>query len=123
MSSAGRVLVVDDDDTIRELIATALSDEGYEIQTAAHGADALDLIARWSPDLILLDMRMPVMDGWEFSEAYRQLPGPLAPIVVLTAGRDAASSASQVAAAGFVSKPFDLNGLLEVVARFTRGGA
>jgi len=123
MSSAGRVLVVDDDDTIRELIATALSDEGYEIQTAMHGADALHLIARWPPDLILLDMRMPVMDGWEFSEAYRQLPGPQAPIVVLTAGRDAANAASQVAAAGFVSKPFDLNSLLEIVARFTRGGA
>ena len=67
MPSAGRILVVDDDDTIRELISIALGDEGYEVMTAIHGREALERTVSWSPDVILLDMRMPVMDGWEFT--------------------------------------------------------
>lgn len=88
------ILVVDDDPTIREFVTLALEDEGYATQTAQDGAVALNLADQATPDLILLDMRMPVMNGWEFVEAYRN-PGktadpreatdesevPLAPIV------------------------------------------
>lgn len=112
----GRVLVVDDDEGIRELIAMALSDEGYGVQTACHGAEALDLIDLAPPDLILLDMRMPVMDGWEFVRLYRQSSGPQAPIVALTAGRDALNGAARIAVAGSLPKPFELDKLLELVA-------
>ncbi len=121
MGLARRVLVVDDDDTIRELIAMALVDEGYEVETAVHGKEALDRVGRSPLSLILLDMRMPVMDGWEFAQVYRQLPGPHAPIVVLTAGRDAANAAAQIGAAGFLAKPFDLERLLTIVARHLNG--
>ncbi len=122
MGSVKRVLVVDDDDTIRDMIAMALCDEGYEVGAAQHGADALGLLAKWLPDLILLDMRMPVMDGWEFSRTYREGPGQHAPIVVLTAGRDAATAAAQIGADGFLAKPFDLEKLLTLVAEMLNGG-
>jgi two-component system chemotaxis response regulator CheY len=113
----GRILVVDDDEAIRELIAIVLSDEGYGVQTARHGAEALDLIDLDPPDLILLDMRMPVMDGWQFSRTYRQRSSLRAPIVAHTAGRDSLDAAAQIAAADYLAKPFELERLLDVVAR------
>ena len=115
MSDPRRVLVVDDDESIRELVEMALSSEGHLVMTAPHGAAALDVIARTPPDVILLDMKMPVMDGWEFARAYRQVPGQHAPIVVVTAAQDAASRAAEVAADGHLPKPFDLEDLFRVV--------
>ena len=109
------ILVVDDEDSIRDLIDMALSEEGYAVLGAAHGAAALDLLSRRSPALILLDMRMPVMDGWSFATAYRRLPGPHAPIVVLTAARDAAERAGQIGADGYLAKPFTLQALYQCV--------
>lgn len=111
-----RILVVDDDEAIQELIATTLIDEGYQATTAPHGAAALKLIDE-PPDLILLDMRMPVMDGWQFAQAYRAGPGPHAPIIVLTAARDAAGVAAQIGAVAYLPKPFLLDDLLDLVNR------
>ena len=119
MSSAVRVLVVDDDDSIREFVGLALSEEGYEVLSAPHGAAALDMIGELQPDLILLDMRTPIMDGWQFSRAYRQMPGPHAPIIVFTATRDAADSAAQISADGYLAKPFDLDDLIALVGQHT----
>ncbi len=65
MSHVARILVIDDDQAILELVREALSYEGYEILTATDGRRGLDLAAREPPDLILLDMRMPILDGWE----------------------------------------------------------
>ena len=111
-------MVIDDDEAIREFVSWVLSDDGYEVVTATHGAVALDMLERWHPDVILLDMRMPVMDGWEFTRAYRETGDSHAPIVVLTAARDAADSAVEIAADGYLAKPFDLLDLLDVVRRF-----
>ena len=91
---AGAILVVEDDADLRFLIAESLTDEGYTVVTAPHGAAALDCVARARPSAILLDMRMPVMDGWAFARAYRARPGPHAPIIVCTAARDADARAS-----------------------------
>jgi two-component system, chemotaxis family, chemotaxis protein CheY len=115
-------MVIDDDEAIREFVSWVLSDDGYEVVTANHGAVALGMLERWHPDVILLDMRMPVMDGWEFSRAYREMDNSHAPIVVLTAARDAADSADEIGADGYLSKPFDLLDLLDVVRRFRRDG-
>jgi len=123
LMAGGRVLVVDDDESIRELVNMALSDEGYEVVMAAEGSLALELIRTRPPDLILLDMRMPDMDGGEFAEAYRQLPGQRAPLIVLTAARDAADRAAQLEADAFLPKPFDLQALLDVVGRLAGGPA
>lgn len=114
-----RILVVDDDTGILEFVGMALCDEGYDVQTAADGALALEMARENPPDLILLDMHMPTMDGWEFSEAYKELPGRHAPIVVLTAARDADGSARQIQADGSITKPFNLDELLEVVESYT----
>ncbi len=113
-----RILVVDDDESIRQFIELALSDEGYDVACAAEGSSALEMLARWPPSLILLDMRMPGMDGWRFAQSYRKTPGPHAPIVVLTAARDAAAYASEIEADGYLAKPFDLSELLGMVAHF-----
>ncbi len=116
-----RVLVVDDDDSIRDFVSTALGYEGYDVVAASDGATALAALDRsLAPSVILLDMRMPVMDGWEFSRAYRERPGAHAPIVVLTAARDAAEYATEIGAEGFLAKPFDLDELLRTVARHAR---
>lgn len=116
-----RILVVDDEDTIRELVVMALADEGYETAVACHGAEALALLCREPADLILLDMRMPVMDGWEFARAYQAAPGPHAPLVVLTAGRSAAEAAAAIGAVGCLAKPFELDNLLGTVAKALNG--
>lgn len=116
--SARRVLVVDDDASIRQFIVLALSDSGYEVTSAAHGGEALAAAEKAPPDVILLDMRMPVMDGWAFAKAYREQPAPHAPVVVLTAARDAAQSAAEISADGFLPKPFELRDLLRIVADF-----
>jgi CheY-like chemotaxis protein len=111
-----RILVVDDDGSIRQFLSLALSDRGYEVATAENGESALTAIQASPPDIVLLDMRMPVMDGWAFAAAYRQLPEPRAPVVVLTAARDAARYAAEIHAAAFMPKPFDLRELLRLVA-------
>lgn len=113
-----RVLIVDDDESIREFVEMALADEGYEVVTAAHGAIALDVIAETPPDLILLDMSMPVMDGWQFADEYRRRPAPHAPIIVVTAAREAADRARQIKADNHLAKPFDLDRLLDLVEQY-----
>ena len=94
-----------------------LSDSGYAVLSAGNGAEALDVISSTLPRLILLDMRMPIMDGWEFARAYRSQPGPHAPIVVVTAAADARERANQINANGFLAKPFDVEDLIRVVQR------
>jgi CheY-like chemotaxis protein len=105
------VLVIEDDDEIRDLIRDLLLDEGYRVATAIHGAEALERIQQEPPQVILLDMKMPVMDGRAFAKAYKQSPGPHAPIVVMAA-TDHTGPAAHMSAAGYTSKPFDVDTFL-----------
>jgi two-component system chemotaxis response regulator CheY len=116
VTRAARILVVEDDDGIRELVDVVLSGAGYEVLTASDGAAALQVLGQARPDLVLLDMRMPIMDGWEFARRYRARPEPHAPIVVLTAARDAAERAAEIDANGYLGKPFDVQELLTLVS-------
>ena len=118
MTLKGPVLVVDDDEAIRQVVGMALSDEGYEVLTASDGADALLLAGQRTPRVILLDMRMPVMDGWQFARAYRQTPGSHAPIVVVTAAAEAARRAMEIEAEDVLPKPFRIDELLTVIHRY-----
>ncbi len=120
MTRAARVLIVEDDDGIRDLVDLVLSSAGYEILTAPDGAAALQVVGTVHPDLVLLDMRMPVMDGWEFARRYRAGPEPHAPIVVMTAARDAAQRAAEIDANGYLGKPFDVGELLALVGHHAR---
>lgn len=121
MTGEKRVLVVDDDESTRELIGVALSEEGYVIVSAANGREALDIVHQQPISLILLDLWMPLMDGTAFLHAYQQLPPPRAPVVVLAASLISTERAPGVEANGFLAKPFDLVDLLATVARFTGG--
>ena len=114
----GCVLIVDDDQSIRELISMTLEDEGYTVVTAPEGKSALEKVAEQSPDVILLDTRMPVMDGWEFARQFRELPASKASLIMLTAVDDPDNAASELGADAYLAKPFDLNDLSEIVARF-----
>jgi CheY-like chemotaxis protein len=117
------ILVVDDDASIRAFVEMALSDEGYEVLEAADGGAALALLETVRPAVILLDMRMPMMDGWTFAQKYGARPGPQAPIIVITAARDAANWAAQIGADAYLSKPFEVEALYACVARYaTRTG-
>ena len=109
-----RVLVIDDEPDIRATVSAMLETEGYDVDEAANGADALTAIEARPPDLILLDMRMPVLDGWGFASELRRR-GHGTPIVVMTAARDAARWAAEIAAAAFVAKPFGLDDLITAV--------
>lgn len=86
MRSPTRILLVEDDRSLRDTLADVLLDEGYEVAAAANGREALDRLAASQPDLILLDLVMPVMDGWAFREEQRKTPELAAiPTVVLSA--------------------------------------
>jgi CheY-like chemotaxis protein len=110
-----RVLVVDDDEGIRQIVRLCLSDEGYRVREASNGLVALEVLEGFEAELILLDLRMPVMNGWEFAERYRTLPGPHAPIVAFVAALNAMDECSGLETAAILSKPFDLDDLLTAV--------
>jgi CheY-like chemotaxis protein len=116
------VLVVDDDTSILDTVSSILSGEGYNVVSASTGQEALAAVARKQPLLILLDMRMPIMDGWAVARALRE-QGINVPIVVMTAAESAKRWADEVGAEGYLAKPFGLDELLSTVERFrTRGG-
>jgi CheY-like chemotaxis protein len=116
------VLVVDDDTSILDTVSSILSGEGYDVVSASTGQEALAAVARQQPLLILLDMRMPVMDGWAVARALRE-QGINVPIVVMTAAESAKRWADEVGAEGYLAKPFGLDELLATVERFrARGG-
>lgn len=113
----GHVLIVDDDPGIRGFISMALRAEGYAIYTAANGQEGLDRATEQPPDLILLDLSMPVMNGWELQRRLKE-QGYDIPIVFMTAGYSARAEAERHGAAGYLSKPFEVEDLIAVVARF-----
>jgi two-component system chemotaxis response regulator CheY len=111
------ILIIDDDPAIRATVAEILMSEGYSVETATNGADGLQSLDRLDPALVLLDMRMPILDGWGFARAL-QSRGVRIPILVMTAAQDARRWAHEINAQGYVAKPFDLLDLLDAVGRF-----
>jgi len=117
----GTVLVVDDDTSILDTVSSILTGEGYDVVSASSGQEALEAVARKLPLLILLDMRMPVMDGWAVARALRGR-GITVPIIVMTAAESARRWADEVGADGYLAKPFGLDDLLATVERFRGSG-
>ena len=116
------VLVVDDDPAIRGLVGDALRDEGFAVDLAAHGREALDAMRARRPATVVLDLMMPVMDGFSFIEAcHREQLCVDVPIVVITAVQDALRRINEVPVHACVAKPFDLAELVRTVEHFARG--
>jgi DNA-binding response OmpR family regulator len=115
------VLVVDDDPAIRGLVADALRDEGFSVDMAAHGREALDAMRARRPATVVLDLMMPVMDGFMFMEAchLEQLCDNV-PIVVISAVHDAIQRIREVPVHACIAKPFDLDDLVRTVGQLAR---
>jgi CheY-like chemotaxis protein len=118
-----RVLVVEDDAAIRALLTELLAEEGYAVRAAADGREALALLAGWRPDAIVLDLLMPVMDGWPFRAEQRRRPGARdVPVVVVSASGDLGPPVETLAPAAVPAKPFDIAQLVVAVDRLAGRG-
>ena len=111
------VLVVDDDVDIRSVVSELLTDEGYQVKTAVNGRDALATLASWRPDVILLDLMMPIMDGWTFLDT-RQSNRRLSriPVIVMSASHTLNRGGERLAVSDVVAKPFEIDAVLTKVA-------
>jgi CheY-like chemotaxis protein len=118
------VLVVDDDDDTRTCVASVLQHEGYAVQEAHNGRDALTILrAGTRPTLVLLDLMMPVLSGWDVLDEIGRVPALVdLPVVIFTAAGEAVAQES-VMGRPLLRKPIDLDLLLEMVRRFCAAGA
>ncbi len=116
MKSKPVILVIEDDADIRALLRLALTIEGYEIIEASDGRQALDQLEDFEPDLIFLDMNMPVMNGWTFLTYYLHSPGWHAPVVATSAQTVNPRNIPGITA--FLAKPFDIAQLRETIGRY-----
>ncbi|MEW1699712.1 response regulator transcription factor [Streptomyces sp. NPDC091278] len=132
-TTGGNLLVVDDEQTVRELLPTALRYAGFTVDTAATGEEALDRAAQHPPDLVLLDVMLPDMDGFEVIRRLREQPnaattgrpGPI-PVLFLTAREATRDKVNGLLLGGddYVTKPFDLEELIariQAILRRTKG--
>jgi DNA-binding response OmpR family regulator len=111
------VLIVEDDPDLLALEESILTEAGYRVAAAADGLEALELVEREMPGLILLDLRMPRMNGWEFTREFRSRHGYGCPIALITAAENARLRAQELQADAWLEKPFDLEDVLTLVAR------
>lgn len=114
-----RILIVEDDRDLSRLVSEVLESAGYSTAIAANGYEALKhLQTNDHPDLILLDMMMPGMDGWQFREEQRKIPAVASiPVVTVTADGDARGKAASIQAVGYIAKPISIDTLLDEVER------
>lgn len=113
-----RVLIVEDERAFRTALAMAVGDEGFDVDTADNGAEALAVLADRTPDVIILDLKMPVMTGTQFLEEYGRRFVHRAPVIVCsTVRRETVGRLRGVAA--FLAKPVDLDDLMAAIARVT----
>jgi DNA-binding response OmpR family regulator len=116
-----RVLLIDDDPGVRQLLTLALQTGGVETSAAADGIDALLQLERWRPDVIVLDLRMPRMDGREFHARMRAL-GHRMPVLILSSDRPA-TAARQLEAASYLGKPFHPDQLVAKIRQLAPSAA
>lgn len=119
------ILVIDDEEDIRGLVALMLETLGYAVDLAANGREGLAHAQQRRPDLILLDLKMPVMSGGEFAIEYRRSypEQDRVPIVVMTAADHASRRSQEIGANDFLAKPFSSDELMNVVQRHVHAGA
>jgi two-component system chemotaxis response regulator CheY len=114
------VLVVDDDRYLCDLVVDVLEASGHAARKAANGVEALKQVRERKPKLILLDLMMPVMNGWEVAAALRANPEWAdIPVVIITADYDVERGRQQTGARAVITKPFDIDHLTQVVSSYT----
>ena len=111
------ILVVDDDPEVRQLIYDVLDDEGYEVDTAADGWEALAKATRRRPSLLVLDLTLPRLSGPELAAQLARLHDRPVPVLVISGDGLAGSKARALGAFGYLHKPFEIEQLLALVAR------
>ena len=114
------LLVIEDDPQLRLLMALLLEDEGYPVQVAADGLDAIQRLQAGRPSLVILDLNLPSVNGDEVGARIRARYGPTLPIIMVTASRRGAEEAASLGAA-YLRKPFDVDELLTMVWRCLAG--
>ena len=120
---AAKILVVDDDESLRELLRLHLAAAGYEVQVAPDAIAAGYLVLQGAPDLIITDVNMPHMDGFEFVAALRSDAALSSiPVIFLTSVEDGDARGRELGAAGYVTKPVRADRLLALVAQHVPGG-
>jgi CheY-like chemotaxis protein len=121
---AATILIVDDDESIRELLRLHLSNAGYSVNVAEDGIAAGYLVLRSPPDLIISDVNMPHMDGFEFIAALRADKSlPSIPVIFLTSMEEGDHRGKELGAVGYLTKPVRSDRLLSLVAEHVPGGA
>ena len=111
------ILIVDDDPGILDVLEQALTAEGYRVVLASNGREALARAAEAGPDVMLVDLMMPVMDGWQFVRECRATSVCAdTPVIILSAARALRDTAAELGVQAIVAKPFDLGDLLNLVA-------
>src|ERR1041385_7268997 len=117
VARGGRILVVDDEPMVRETLGQMLSDEGYVVDMAVDGEEALACVKAARPDVILLDLMMPGMNGRQFLQALRNDPAyEHVPVLIMTAVHGLEVNLASIGASEVVEKPFDADDLLNKVA-------
>jgi len=121
---AANILVVDDDESIRELLRLHLSAAGYEVDVARDAITAGYMVLRRAPDLIISDVNMPHMDGFEFVAALKADQSiPNIPVIFLTSMEEGDHRGKELGAVGYLTKPVRSDRLLSLVAQHVPGGA
>jgi CheY-like chemotaxis protein len=116
--SAPLVLVVEDDEDVASVVSDVVEIAGYRSAVASNGREALAAMRRERPSLVLLDLMMPEMDGWQFREEQRRHPGLASvPVLIMTADGRADQKAESLGAAGFVRKPTSIDELIAELER------
>jgi DNA-binding NtrC family response regulator len=116
MSHARRVMVIDDDAAVREILTLALQAEGYAVESARDGAEGLEMLERRRADVVIVDMRMPEVDGARFCRQYADRLGG-GPVILMTAMTGRPTSTDLPGVVEAITKPFDLDEVLDTVAR------
>jgi len=117
------ILVIDDDDGIRQLLQLHLSSAGYEVHVAADAISAGYMVLRSPPDLIITDVNMPHMDGFEFIAALKADKSiPDIPVIFLTSMEEGDHRGKSLGAVGYITKPVRADRLLQLVAKHVPGG-
>lgn len=121
-----RILLAEDHPDNREMLTRRLVRRGFEVQVAENGAEAVEMAVAWRPDLILMDISMPVMSGIEATRALRQTPGVNAVTIVALTAHATDSARKECMDAGcddFATKPVDFQGLVALIEKYALGRA